>query len=498
MIEQLKKAAFSGRLSAKSIIALLVFGAIVLVFVFFGMHHGDTMGGMASAARVNNSLISLKDFQEETTRMEQTPNPYLQFMKGEAKRQFLNQMALENLITMEVATQGAQKSGILVTDQEIRDVIVKDITAFQRDGRFQRDLYVQLLEANRMTPSEFEAKVRKERISQRAARLFGVVGRPTTLEKDAKAALKTQKMNVNYVRFTKPELEKKLTVSDADIAKRLADGDFAKRVESEFNSNKDRYGSPEQVRAQHILVRFEQGNADSEKAALEKIEGLQKRAASEDFGKLAAAASEDPGSKAKNGDLGYFGKGSMVPEFEQAAFTMEVGKISAPVKSEFGYHLIKVTDKKAAVTPDFEKMKVQVAKELLAQEQFDVAMKDLEEVLKKNDRAAIDAWVAKHGLGWKETGNFGLDTDLIPGLDSVTASGAAFELSSPGTVLTRIVRDGDVRFILSLKSRVTDATAKAAAEPETAQMQRAEQMFMSWVEQQKKTARIERNPQLLK
>ena len=498
MIKQFKKAVANGRLSSKSIIALFVFGAIILVFVFFGLPTSDNVGGMASAARVNNSLISIKDFQDESNRMEQSPNPYFQFMKGEAKRQFISQMALENLINMELVTQGAQKSGILATDEEVREVIVKDLPYFQKDGRFQRDVYVSLLEANRMTPSEFEAKIRKERISQRAARLFGVVGRPLSLEKDAKSALKTQKMNVSYVRFTKPELEGKLSISDADVKTKLEDTEFAKNVESTFNANKARYGSAEQARAQHILIRFEQGNADSEKAALEKIQGLEKRAQSEDFGKLAASTSEDPGSKAKNGDLGYFSKGSMVPEFEQVAFSQEIGKVSAPIKSEYGYHLIKVTDRKAAVTPDFETMKLQVARELMAQAQFETVMKDLEETLKKNDRAAIDAWISKHGLSWKETGSFGLDTDVIPGLNSVTASGAAFELGTPGAVLPRVVRDGDVRFVLSLKSRITDATAKTTTEPETAEFQRAEQMLMTWVDQQKKSARIERNPQLMK
>jgi len=113
-----------------------------------------------------------------------------------------------------------------------------------------------------------------------------------------------------------------------------------------YQENLDKMKHPEQVRASHILVRVEQ-NAPPEQKAAQKAkaeEALAKARSGSDFAALAKEYSQDPGSAERGGDLGYFGKGSMVPPFEQAAFGLKVGAISDLVETNFGYHIIKVTD----------------------------------------------------------------------------------------------------------------------------------------------------------
>jgi foldase protein PrsA len=124
-----------------------------------------------------------------------------------------------------------------------------------------------------------------------------------------------------------------------------------------FEENKDSFDQKEQVKASHILVEDE---AKAKKVKKELDGG-------KDFAELAKEYSTDASNAAKGGDLGYFGKGEMAKEFEEAAFGMKVGEVSAPVKTDFGYHIIKVADKKAAKTAVFEEHKEEIKESLFDQ-----------------------------------------------------------------------------------------------------------------------------------
>ncbi len=128
-----------------------------------------------------------------------------------------------------------------------------------------------------------------------------------------------------------------------------------------YNENKADYNTPEQVRASHILISVSPSASEEEKAkAKEKIEGLLKQVKEgADFAKLAMENSDCP-SKAKGGDLSLFGRGQMVKPFEDAAFAMKPGEVSGVVETQFGYHIIKVTDRKPAGMTPFEEAKPQI------------------------------------------------------------------------------------------------------------------------------------------
>ena len=146
--------------------------------------------------------------------------------------------------------------------------------------------------------------------------------------------------------FTKREIDDKVAASGPELKK------F-------YDEHKDDYTSPAQIKARHILIKVPAG-AD-EKAwdeAKKKAEDVKKRIEKgEDFGKVAKEISDDPGTKGRGGELGYFSKGRMVPEFETAAFSLKPGTLSDPVKTIFGYHIIQVEDKKTAKARAFEDVK---------------------------------------------------------------------------------------------------------------------------------------------
>jgi peptidyl-prolyl cis-trans isomerase C len=158
-----------------------------------------------------------------------------------------------------------------------------------------------------------------------------------------------------------------------------------KDYEAYYNEHKKEFENPEMVRARHILVAVKPNATEEEKkAALKKAEEiLDKAKKGEDFAKLASEYSDDPGSKAKGGDLGFFTQGSMVGKFEQTAFTLKPGEISPVVETEFGYHIIKVEERKAAEQQPYETVKEQVkakATQAIQQERLNAflekAMKD--------------------------------------------------------------------------------------------------------------------------
>jgi parvulin-like peptidyl-prolyl isomerase len=168
-------------------------------------------------------------------------------------------------------------------------------------------------------------------------------------------------------------------------------GDKAKVTDAEaedfYKQNPDKFKMPEQVRASHILVKIEpdatpQVVTAKEKAAQAIADRVKK---GEDFAKLAKELSEDPSAKENSGDLNFFTREQMVPEFSKAAFAMKKGEISDPVRSEFGYHIIKVTDRKDAETVSLEKVKPQLVAFLGKQKKQEAIEKVLQEVRSKAD-----------------------------------------------------------------------------------------------------------------
>jgi peptidyl-prolyl cis-trans isomerase C len=132
----------------------------------------------------------------------------------------------------------------------------------------------------------------------------------------------------------------------------------------------------EEVHARHILIRADAADEKASKAAEDKIKAVIARLKKgEDFAKVAGEVTEDPSGKANGGDLGYFGKEQMVPEFADAAFTLDKGKISEPVKTQFGWHVLKVEDKRTKAAPTFDEVKPQVEVYVTRKAQADLVTK---------------------------------------------------------------------------------------------------------------------------
>ncbi|MDL1958703.1 MAG: peptidylprolyl isomerase [Deltaproteobacteria bacterium] len=158
--------------------------------------------------------------------------------------------------------------------------------------------------------------------------------------------------------FLRREIEGKVKITDDEI-------------ETYYKGHKEEFTSPESVKACHILLKVPEG-ADEKawKEAESKAKDIKKKLENgEDFAELAKKYSDDPGSKNKGGDLGFFTKGRMVPEFESAAFSLKPGEMSGPVKTDFGYHIIEVKEKKAASTKALAEVQAQIRQTLQREKQ---------------------------------------------------------------------------------------------------------------------------------
>lgn len=178
----------------------------------------------------------------------------------------------------------------------------------------------------------------------------------------------------------KKEVEEKAKVDDAE-------------VRAFFDKNADKFTIGTKVRASHILV-------DTEDQGKKIRERIRK---GESFAKMAETLSKDKGSAIKGGDLGYFGSGQMVPEFEQAVMSLKIGEISEPVKSRFGYHIIQLTDVKKGEIASFEQTKEAIKRQLLAEKQKGLIDSYIGNLMKKTDIKKNENALASIPLPWEKT-----------------------------------------------------------------------------------------------
>lgn len=453
MFEQLKKKRRAGGMSVKAITAWFLFGAIIVVFIFFdmsGRNNSSMVGGGGGAAQVNATIISQADVAEAAENLKRNPF-YGQF--AEMGRNILQAQALNELINLELITQEAKKQGLLVTDAQIRDSIVNE-TYFQEEGRFKRDRYMGYLAAVHKTAGEFETQQRRELMRQRAYRMLDLALKPTSLETEIQARVQEMKANVEFVSIPAEAAVSPTSLAPAEVATFLKTEGVEKRITDYFEANKaTEFSSPEEVNARHILIKAEKGNAEAEAKAKAKIAEIQNRLKTEDFAKVATETSEDTGSKSKGGELGFFGRGRMVPEFETAAFQLKPDQVSEPVQTQYGYHLIKVLAKHEAKTKTLDEVRDGIARKLLASERSAKALDELRELLKKGDVGVVSQWLQKNGFKWDETGAFTIESEQVPKIgESSEVVDAAFGLSAAKPLADHLIRQGANVYVLKFKA----------------------------------------------
>jgi len=347
--------------------------------------------GEDTVAVVEGQKINLKDFQRQL-------NQRMQMFRGSSnlspqmlKQLGIDQQVLQEMLDDRATIAEAERRGLTVTDAEVREAIVH-LPGLQENGQFVgEDRYRALLRMQRppMQPADFEEVLRRELMRDKLQQ--AVTGWITVSDSDVETEYRrrNEKVKLDVVSFSADAFKKDLTATDDELNKEFeANKDKYKigekrqvkyllvdsaalrakivpspgEIEQHYKQNIEQFSTPEQVHALHILLKTEGKDEAEVKKQAEDV--LKQAKGGADFGALAKKYSEDEGSKDKGGDLSFFGHGQMVPEFDQAAFSLQPGQISDLVKSQFGFHIIKVLEKKAATTQPLALVKDQIAEQL--------------------------------------------------------------------------------------------------------------------------------------
>jgi peptidyl-prolyl cis-trans isomerase D len=397
------------------VVGWLLLGALFIAFAFFGLNSYFTSNSKTYAADVNGVEITIPEYQ----RAYQQTRSRMQRLMGETynpamiDEEAIKKSALQELIREQLVLQEADEDGYTVSKQLVAAQI-NSVAAFKGDdGKFSVEKYRQILQQQGMAPAEFEWRLSRElKVNQVINGIAQTAGAPRQdMEKIYR--LQTQQRRFSYLELPVKQFVPGVTISDSDIEQYYTEhsGDFMtpERVKIQYvelkadelqvsgepddealhalyEEHSDRYVTPEQRRARHILVSLPpDAGADAEQKARAKAESLLARLdKGESFEKLAKESSDDPGSASHGGDLGYFSRGMMTPEFETAAFALEKGGRSGIVKSSFGFHIIEVTDIKPQQARPFDEVRNELVKDYQAQERRDLFSEKAEVLANKS------------------------------------------------------------------------------------------------------------------
>lgn len=482
MLESIRK-------SRNSMIILFAFAAIIIVFIFWGVGPGGKDGGSNAVAVVDGDEISARDYANLYKReVEYYKNTFKEQFNDElAKKMNLKERALDILINRSLAMKEAKAEGIKVSEKEVQEAITA-IPAFSKDGAFDKDTYFKVLSANRMKPAEFEKSVEQDLLTAKIRDRIVKDIKVTDAEIKEAYMKENRKFDFNYVAVEGSRFASSIKVTDDEAKEYLKKNgsafmtpvkikafyayasynDIAKKVkvsEAEikefYERNKKDLEIPPAVKARHILVRPDEKAADKEKAkkeAKDKAEALLKKIkAGGNFAELAKANSQDPGSAKQGGELGWFQKGVMVKQFEEAAFALKKGETSGLVETEFGYHIIKVEDKKDAGVMSLEEAKDSLVKALSAQKAHNnikEALNLLEKPFKeaKNVEELKKAASANKDIKTGETPLFSEEDNNVALVRNETLRDAVFQLK--GGEVSRVIDTPEGTYLIKAVERV--------------------------------------------
>src|SRR5499427_7194088 len=362
-------------------VVLVLGGSMLLYLVPQGPATGG--GGLSSdtIATIGDQSVTTQDIQQQLSQMERANQIPPQF-RGIAAQQILQQLVFQRELEYE-----AKQLGITVSDQERADRIKMYLPMAFNGGTFiGMDQYTQLVQQRFQLPvATFEELVRQGLLEEKFRKLVtdGISVGPEELKDEYR--FKNEKVKLDYALIKPEDLEAKITPTDAELKdsyekhkaqytipeKRVVQYGLVDQIKirqgiqvsdeelkAKYNQDIDQYKVQSRVHAQHILF-MTVGKTDAEVDEIRKKaeDVLQQAKKGAKFDELAKKYSEDPGSKDKGGDLGWIREGQTVPEFEKSAFSMAPGQISDLVKTQYGFHIIKVLERQNAHTKPFEEVK---------------------------------------------------------------------------------------------------------------------------------------------
>jgi len=438
-----------------------IVGAIVVVFIFWGIW-APREGRQRELVKVGDYIITVVEARNYYQNMRDRYQSVYgeRFTEEMAKKLKLKERAVQDMVNRILLLQEARRLGLKVTDEEV-EASIHSNPAFQKDGLFDKATYVRALQRARLATKYFEATQKESLLIHK---LQGLI--MTSVKVSDQEALEAyrqgfEKINLDMISlnpgdfkdvsmtpeelkeyFSKHREEFKLPAK-AKIRYLLFDPkDYlkqipvsAKEMADYYENNKEKFGQPKRVKVRHILIKTDARDKEGTEKAKQRAESIREEAAKgKDFAQLAKKNSEDAGTKDRGGELGFISKGMVVPEFEQAAFSMKAGEISTVIQTQFGFHILKVDEIQEASTQPLEKVKAQI-EVLLKNRQargmaYDLADQAFAQASKDK---SLDKFAEEKRLTVKETPLFSADdkVDLDPKLKGSALSMGKGDITPP-------------------------------------------------------------------
>lgn len=366
--------------------AWIIIGMLIIPFALWGINSYFDGGSAAVVANVNGTDISLREYED----LRQQQRERVRSMLGaSANAELIESLVkphdiLDGVIERELLTQAAKKAGYRVGDALLAEQI-KGEEGFQRDGQFSKQIYDQYVRSQGMTSAGFEARMARSLLLGQIN--SGVLDSALATKKDVESyiRLRDQKRDLGYMMIPVAQFEASATAADDKVKDyyernrerfvqpeevsveyvEIKSSDLLSKVtvtEAElkqfYDEQKDQFGVGEERRTRHILISADKAKDPSGEKAQARAQDLLARVKKgESFEELAKKNSEDPGSASSGGDLGFLSHDQMDKAFAEAAFALKKGEVSAPVKTSYGYHLIKVEDIRAGSQKSFEQVR---------------------------------------------------------------------------------------------------------------------------------------------
>jgi peptidyl-prolyl cis-trans isomerase D len=406
-----------------------------------------------------------------------------QGMTDQVLRQLgVDQQVLQQMVDERAALAEAARLGISVTDAEVRRRILL-LPSFQENGAFiGEERYLQILSVQNppISPSEFEESMRRALVVDKLRATVTDWLSVSVEEAEREYRRMNERVRLQLVAFPTDSFRPDVTATDADVAAHYEANREAFRVgerrqiryvlvdvervresikvadvdlERAYNDNYDQYSKPVEIRASHILLRTEGKDAAAVRTQAEDI--LKQAREGADFAQLAQKYSEDQASAANGGDLNFFGRGTMVQQFDAAAFALEPGQISDLVATDFGFHIIKLTDRRGGETRSFEEVKPELTQQVSNERARDQASA-------MADRFAAEALTAESlATVAAATGQELVESEFFDRDDPITGIGPAPEVNARVFELT----EGQVTGVIPTIRGFVVATLTGRQEP---------------------------------
>lgn len=444
---------------------------VALTFISWGAGYfsrGDQATQSKVVATVEGLPITWGEYQNAYKQSVETYRRLFQDKLDDAmiERLKLSDQALTRLLENRLMLVIADEAGLEVSDEEIVSYI-EGHPAFQVGGYFNRNTYVGRLQNLGVSPAEYEESIRQLLKIEQVQETFKDGIHVTEAELKAAYKRENEQVSTTFLLLKSSDFARRVEVTGGALETFYQEhkGEFTvperrkvtyltyrpetyskevtidkERVREHYELNLDSYRKPERIRARHILLKLDQNAPAAEEAKVKaRAEALLKEAKEgKDFAELAKANSQGP-TAPKGGDLGFFTRGRMVKPFEDAAFALKAGQVGGPVRTPFGYHLIKVEEREPAAVREFETVQEEIRSTLVAEEARYLAQDAAYSTVESIRSATVkgeEALAGAEGAVLSTTGLFGRDEPL----DKLGPDQEAFR-SSAFTLLQEEVSD---------------------------------------------------------